>query len=316
MIKSFTIVNEWGSELELDLARPQRSGIAVKYVSGLGPVDATINATESATSDGSMYVNSRLSNRNIVFNLIFMEDNDLGETIEDIRQKTYKVFGQKNKITITAVTNNRVVSTEGYVETNTPNIFSKMEGCSISIICPDPYWYSSIGNGLQVTDFSSIIDSFEFPFSNEGLPTTVSDNDPDKKIIFGIIFTRAEQILSYQGEAAAGVVISIEFSGVAKNIKVYNTTTREVMSIDTDKVCKIINSDISSGDVIKVSTVRGNKYVRLVRGTKTYNILNAIGRSSSWFQINKGDNTFAFTAEEGIENLKFRIENRIVYWGV
>lgn len=45
-------------------------------------------------------------------------------------------------------------------------------------------------------------------------------------------------------------------------------------------------------------------------------VLNALDKESDWFQLTKGDNIFAYTADEGAENLQFKIENRIIYEGV
>lgn len=49
---------------------------------------------------------------------------------------------------------------------------------------------------------------------------------------------------------------------------------------------------------------------------KTTNILNCLDKNADWFQLAKGDNIFAYTAEYGSTNLQFKIENRIVYEGV
>lgn len=52
------------------------------------------------------------------------------------------------------------------------------------------------------------------------------------------------------------------------------------------------------------------------RNGKTTNILNCLDKNADWFQLAKGDNIFAYTAEYGSTNLQFKIENRIVYEGV
>ena len=44
--------------------------------------------------------------------------------------------------------------------------------------------------------------------------------------------------------------------------------------------------------------------------------LNCLDKNADWFQLAKGDNIFAYTAEYGSTNLQFKIENRIVYEGV
>ena len=61
-------------------------------------------------------------------------------------------------------TDNRMCETTGWVESNEPTIFSREEGCQISVICPDPYFYSL---SKDSTIFSGIEPALEFPFSNE-----------------------------------------------------------------------------------------------------------------------------------------------------
>lgn len=63
-------------------------------------------------------------------------------------------------------------------------------------------------------------------------------------------------------------------------------------------------------------TVKGKKSITLLRNGKTTNILNCLDKNADWFQLAKGDNVFAYTAEEGSTNLQFKIENRVIYEGV
>ena len=39
-------------------------------------------------------------------------------------------------------------------------------------------------------------------------------------------------------------------------------------------------------------------------------------KNTDWFTLAKGDNIFAFTADSGVTNLQFRIENKVIYEGV
>lgn len=84
MIHSFAITNYLGDRIKLDLREPEVSGFLIKSVTGLGPVKATVNTTEVVTNDGSMFNSARLSQRNIVFQIVFV-DTVYGETIEDVR---------------------------------------------------------------------------------------------------------------------------------------------------------------------------------------------------------------------------------------
>ena len=120
MIKAITVTTPKGESLKLTLANPEESGLIVKSIEGLGPSKANINTTELATMDGSVYSSARTTERNIVLTLAMM----FAPTIEDSRQKTYHFFPVKGKVKLVIETDNRQVQTEGYVESNEPDIFS------------------------------------------------------------------------------------------------------------------------------------------------------------------------------------------------
>lgn len=304
MIKSITVTNYLGDSIKLELRRPEQSGFLIKSVSGLGPSKANINTTEVSTNDGSFFNSARLNQRNIVFDFIFVESINR-ESIEDIRQKSYKYFPVKKNVDLLIETDNRIVKTTGYVESNEPNIFSSQEGAQISIICPDPYFYST---EKTVTIFSGLEPLFEFPFENNSLT--------DNLLEFGGIIVNKEKNVFYKGDSEVGVVIHIHAIGEATNLTIYNSLTREVLKIDTDRLEALTGSVIKAGDDIIISTIKGQKFIRLIRDGEYINILNCLGRNSDWFRLVKGDNVFAFTAETGDTNLQFRIENSIVYEGI
>ena len=307
MIYSFAITNYLGDRVKLELGKPEVSGFLIKSVTGLGPVKANVNTTEVVTNDGSMFNSARLSQRNIVFQLAFVET-VYGETIEDIRQKSYKYFPAKKSVEIVIETDNRYVKIKGYVESNEPDIFSSQEGTQISIICPDPYFYSAGEDGNNVTDFYTIDPMFEFTFSNESLT--------DPLLIFGEIQIKTEGVITYHGDSEIGVVIYIHAIGPATNINIYNTETREVMMINTTKLEKLTGKGLVASDDIVINTTKGEKSITLVREGASYNILNCLDKNTDWFTLSKGDNIFAFTAETGVTNLQFRIENQVIYEGV
>ena len=293
MIKSITVTNYLGDSLKLELARPELSGFVVKSVKGLGPGKATINTTETATSDGGLFNSARLSKRNIILSLGYLW-RDVA-SIEDARQLSYKYFPIKKAVTLTIETDNRTAKIDGYVESNEPNIFSKDSGADISIICPNPYFYSLSEN---TTVFSGV----------ESLTEPVLE--------MGVIQNYMEKYIAYHGDANIGVTITIHALGEAKNIAIYNTGTREIMRIDTDKLAALTGSQIKSGDDIIICTEKNKKSIVLIRDGLTTNILNCLTRDSKWFQLAKGDNVFAYTAEIGDTYLQFKIENRIAYEGV
>ena len=301
MIKAIGVTNHLGESLTLELGFPDRSGFLIQEIEGLGPVKADINVVEMSTADGALFTSSRINTRNIVIHLLFMGS----PTIEDTRQLSYKYFPVKKRIRLLVETDNRMCEIYGNVESNEPDIFSSQSGTVISIMCPDPYFYSVSD---ATTIFSGVEAMFDYEFSNESLTENL--------IEFSNIKSDTLEQIIYDGDSDVGMKINIHALGEATNITIYNTETREVMKINTTRLAALTGSGIITGDDIIVSTVKGNKYVLLLRGGAYINILNCLDKNTSWFQLSKGINTFAYTAETGLTNLEFRIENRTVYEGV
>lgn len=292
MIRTVKATNYRGEALTIDLADPYSSGFAVTKIEGLGPNKATINTVEIATNDGAVYNSGRVESRNIVISLVFV-----GNAIEELRRKTYRYFPLNKPLTLEIVTDTRSAVISGYVESNEPDIFSKMESTQISIICPDPYFRSVAEENTTIV-FYGEEPVFEFPFENEGA---------DPALEFGIIHQVTEANVPYTGESEVGVVFTVHALGAAKNIRIDNLDTRESMCIQID---------MEAGDDLVISTVSGKKYFRRLRNGEYTNALNMLARDSDWFRLSKGDNAFAYQADEGLQNLQFEVSYDILYEGM
>lgn len=302
MIKSIKVTNPKGESLVLDLFHPEKSGLIVKSISGLGPPKANINSTDLATADGALYSSARASTRNIVFNLQFM----FAPTIEDSRQLTYKYFPLKKLVKIEVETDNRSLETSGYVESNQPDIFSKEETTQISILCLNPFFYDP---NPSVTQFATVTPTFEFPFSNESTTESL--------IEFGTINLDTRSTIDYVGDVDTGVLITIHALGsVSGSLTIYNVETQEKMVIDLAKIKTLIGKDYGSGDDIIISTVSGDKYVQVLHDGKYTNAIAAIEKLADWFQVSVGRNIFNFTVTKGIENLVMSFSYRNAYGGI
>lgn len=305
MIKSLQVINYVGRSLTINLPEMYPShGLYLSSIEGLNPPEASIHRTELATSDGSVFNSSRLESRNIVIKFIL----GYAKTIEDTRQRLYQYFPVKRPITLIITSDNRKVRAEGYVESNEINIFSKEETAQISIICPDPYLYAVGDFGVDFTTFYGAVPFFEFVYSNESVTEPLT--------VFGEMEDMTENTIYYEGDAEAGMVLTIHARGPAKNITIVNTVSREKMIINTDIVEMIAGGPIKIGDSIKISTVRGKKGIELLRDGVRYNIINSLDRDSDWFMLHQGDNIFSYYAEEGTKYLQFLIENAIIYEGI
>lgn len=304
MIHSITVTNPSGDTLKLELSRPELTGLAIEKIDGLGPAPATINTVDLGSSDGSVFSSARIPSRNIVLTLALLgtlED----PSIESSRLLTYKFFPLKKKIELLIETDKRKVWTNGYVESNEPNIFSSREVTQISIVCPDPNFYAV---GGEAFGFYGIQPLFSFPFENKSTTTNL--------IEMGYFQLDARSILNYIGDVDTGFVITMHSLGDVKDITLYNTMTREFMAISTDQIARITGKTFSKGDDIIISTIRGDKYVRLLRNGLYTNIISALDKNSHWLTLTSGDNFFSFETAEGTGQLEVTFTYRNAYGGI
>lgn len=300
MIKSIKVINYLKESLEIELGSPEKSGLLITSITGLGAGNAVINSSDLSVSDGSVFNSSRLENRNIVLEMKYYGDNP-----EESRHKTYKYFPIKKPLTIQFTLGDRVCEATGYVESNEADIFSEKAGCSISIICPDPLLYSIYESS---TPLSGIVPRFEFPFFRE-----IDDNS---EIVMSDIHIVKDTSVHYVGEAEVGISIYIHALGEITDFTIYNTGTREKISIIDSVIQRITGYKIMARDDIFISTIRGAKKATLIRNGHSYNIINAIDKNADWFMLSKGDNIFTYTATTGEFNAQINIKNRIAYEGV
>ena len=308
MIKKVTVINYLGESLEMPLENPYDCGFAICSISGLGPVKANINTTDLATDDGSVFNSARALKRNITMSLKFFESSQ--RTVEDVRQSSYRYFPLKKPLTLIVETDNRLAYCTGYVESNEPDIFSSDERANISIICPDPWFYEYGGSGGTIEIFSNIHALFEFEFpSIEG----------QDELEFGEYDDSSSGVLNYEGDVEVGAIITMHMLGNATGIEIFNNTTHQLMSINTDVIATIMadhGGALKAADDIIICTEPGRKGATLRRGGFDYNILNALGINSDWIYLVRGGNLLGFNASSGEENIQMTVESEMAYEGV
>lgn len=301
MIKSVTIVNSLGEILQMDLTQPERSGLIIESIDGLGPGSANVNFT-NLVGDGGVFNSSRLDPRSITFNFIF-EGND----IELIRHKTYRFFSLKSTVTLMVKTDYRELMIEGRVSSNDPGIFQEREGTTISIECGFPYFYK-IGDGAEInTPFSGATPLFEFPFEN--LIET-------REIEFGEINNLIQNTITYEGDVDIGMIITMHLSNDVGDITIHKLNTREHLTLENDRIIEAFGFSYQAGDDIIINTNRGVKTIFLRRDGQYYNLLPAKTVDSTWLTLSRGDNDIAIVTSHDPQNLVVDIQNRILYEGI
>lgn len=304
MVTALKVTNYLGETLSIDPFDPESSGFLITDIRGITPNKADINFTSITTNDGGLFNSSRIGTRNITMKLVYFPK----PTIEETRILSYKFFPVKRPITLEFWTEKRRAQIEGYVESNDINIFTKTEYSSISILCPDPYFYSTGPDGDIDVVFAGTAPKMRFSFP--------SKSDVAPNLIMGDIQTFREQVLTYNGDAEIGAEIILRALGSVGDVTVYNRITNESMMVNADKIAELTGYGIIDGDVITIYTYRGNKKISLLRNGITTNILNCLDKNTTWLQIRKGDNVFAFSATSGAINLQVEIKTKTIYEGL
>lgn len=188
---------------------------------------------------------------------------------------------------------------EGYVETCEVNNFETLTSGQISIICPDPYWYST---SPVYAYYSQIIGAFHFPFPGSDAPFPLG------------IYSTTDNITIQNDGDETGFTIQIEASS-SETVPEIAAVTPTIYNADTGEYLQI-KGDILKGDVITITTKTGNKTITLTHYGVNSNIINRLVSGSTWLSLREGKNTFHVQAVRGVKNLKVTLMHRNAYLGV
>ncbi len=256
-------------------------------IDGLTPPNVTLNFSELANYDGGIYNSAQLGMRNVVLYI------KIHNPAEKNRINLYNYFPLKKRIRLYYENEHRNVYIDGYVESFESDLFSINETMQISILCDNPYWIDT--EKIRI-NFSKIEKLFEFPFmiSEEGIE-------------FSSLIDDKTQFFNNTGTE---IGILIEFKANDNRIlnpKFYNRTTQKFFGL---------NFDMQQGDTIRISTIKGNKYVKLIRNGAESNIINSRQSGSSWLTLVPGTNELSYESDEGENNLDVIMTAYKYYEGV
>lgn len=256
-------------------------------IDGLAPPATALNFTPLVNLDGSIYNSGRLDNRNIVITIVLHGD------IERNRINLYNYFPIKRKTRLYFKNETRDVYIDGYIETFECDFFELGEKVQISILCPNPYFKST---DTTVITFANQVDLFEFPFSidAEGIPFS-------ELVISNTTYYN-------NGDIDIGMIITLHaLENQILNPVIFNNTTNQKFGL---------NWDLYEGDVITISTIAGEKSVKLLRNGVTTNIINSVQQGSSWLQLVSGINELSYQCDEGASALQISISAVNIFEGV
>ena len=295
MITEVSSLTKGGESLNLDLFDPWSSGIAVKEITGLGPVKTELSLERYALIDGAFLKGARVGTRNVVLTLI-----PVGDDVQTERRKIYNFFPVGETITFGVVTSQVAVKSSMIVESVEPNIFSERQEIGVSLIAIDPYWRSNSPSITGLVGFNDVTPLFQFPFSS---------GDNPKELIFGDLSNASGKDINYLGDAETGVVITFSFNGNVSNLTVINQTYDEAMIINKVK-------DFYRGEQLVLDTRPAKKSVKHIAGGKESFITGVLDINSQWIKLHPGINTIGLQFVGNPNDMDISIEYETLYRGV
>ena len=164
MIKSLKVTNSYGSSLTMTLNDPYQKGYAITGISGLEPPQVDIKQTQMVSGLRYKYNFGFHKYREITISIVYVDYNSTSKSIQTLREELYAYFKTNDLVTLEfeKVEGSTSVKEfiQGYVSQHSPTIFSNNEGCTIKVMCSDPWFKKRNSNEYVPIDelqYNSII---------------------------------------------------------------------------------------------------------------------------------------------------------------
>lgn len=277
--------NKNGKQLNFGAGTP----FTIQEFTGLNPPKATINTNETALLDGGRFNSSKLQMRSM--NIAFAIETDAAEN----RLKVYEVVQSKMPLKVYYKSETLDIFIDGYVDDVDFSYFSQKNICTVSVLCPFPYFKAA---QEAINELYAVIPKFHFPFHGSA----------DKDIVFGAIDVYTAITVINKGSVETGLIFELYAKSSIKNPKVIDYQTSEFFQIDIE---------MEEGDLITVNTMQGNKTVKLLRNAVETNIFNLMDKNSTWLQLGMNNSVYVYEVEEGVlTNLVVTIKHFDLFEGV
>jgi len=275
MLEKVEVRTDQGLLLTLPL-QDISEGFVIESIDGLDPVKATIVSSAFAQMDGEQFQSSRREKRNLMLTLGYQPNYAVG-TVQDLRKRLYQFFMPKARLQFRFFqTGEPVVEIYGTVESLDSPKFIKEPKAVISVLCFDPDFYDSTPILLTGNTTTSTTET-----------THVYPGTVETGIIFRLLPNRDVTEFTIYHRPADDSLRSLEFSAA---------------------------SPLIAGDVLKISTSPGNKYVTLTRAGIDTSFLFGVSPQSNWISLFPGSNKLRVYAEGAA--VPYQIEYTTKYGGL
>ena len=264
---------------------------------GQTQANADISALTIGDIDGDWITNVRTQPRTITLTLRI----NPAVNVEEAKRSILKIVKLKQIGTLKWTQNDRTMAISGLVESIDMPRWNNAVAMQISLHCMIPFW-EDVDETIQLIDDSIPMQFFtdEDDYSSDMLYF------PDEGIVFSEYDALRSRSFYNYGDVAVGMLIEIMAFDTVTNPIIYDADGNFFgVGYGTKPVT------LQAGDVIYISTVRGNLSVTKNGNT---NLMNYVVPRSTWLQLQTGENIFRIDSNEAsTDNMTFTLSYKQRY---
>lgn len=258
---------------------------------GQTQANADISALTIGDIDGDLPTNVRTQPRTITLNLRI----NPAVKVETAKREILKIVKLKQRGTIIWTQDDRTLQISGIVESVDMPRWNNAVIMQISLHCSMPFWEDAEDTVQQINEAI-------------GLHYFTAEDDYSSDMLFfpedgralGEYDTTRTRTFYNDGDVAVGMEIEILALNTVTNPIIYD---KEGNFFGVGYGTKQVT--LEAGDVVKISTIRGNLSVIKNR---TVNLLNYVAPRSTWLQLQTGENVFRIdSADADTNNMIFSL---------
>lgn len=274
--------------ISMKFTERDKTPFIIKSIDGIYDAMNNVHVSENTMIDGAQYQGSTVKYRNIVLTLKddsnYPEDRNMLNQLFKDGEKGSLEFSENGK-------NQRII--DYYVEYMKSTGKFDVRYHTISLICPDPFFYDPTDTSVYM---ASWVSNFEFEFEDEGEGFEFGYQSAEK----------IQNIINEYAENNIGMVIKISCSGPVINPSIIRVESDTHISVGSTSK----EFEAERGDIVTITTATGNKHVYLTRGGVTTEINEYLTEDSEFIQLMRGNNNIGYEADSGEEYMTVEISYR------
>lgn len=256
-------------------------------IEGISSSEYSVDIVNNAQFDGGTVKSKRVESRLITITAEYPSTEDT----ETRRQNLIRFFNPylTGKLYVNYSGVKRVINYEvaGFKDSR-ENLYDPLKFI-VNLICPNPFFKDEREFSKNM---AGKINSITVPFTI-----------PARGMIMSAKVLRQEATIINNGDKDTGLIISFMAKGEVSNPKIENLTTGKFLRIVVD---------LMPGDILTINTNKGTKRIEL----NGKNISQKMDRSSSFIDMQVGENILKYSADKGYTNLNVYPKWTAEFFGV